>query len=238
MDLSEKENKKKNPHANHRARVRETFRKAGVDSMPDHNLLEVLLFYSIPRKDTNELAHRLIETFGSLNRVFDASYEQLLQVEGMGESSALLISMITSICRRYAEGKEKKRINLSEPEAVAEYMMKKYYGVKNEVVYMICLDGMGYLINCSKLAEGIPNSVAFDKRYIVETVIRNNADKVVLVHNHPGGVAAPSKNDLETTSELKSLLKGIGVRLADHVIIADNDYLSLASVPKFSALFI
>ena len=86
-----------NVHKNHRARLRETFRKAGVDGMPDHNLLEFLLFYSIPRKDTNEIAHRLIATFGSLNRVFDAPYEELLKVEGMGESSALLISSIPAL---------------------------------------------------------------------------------------------------------------------------------------------
>lgn len=236
--MSEKENKKKNPHANHRARVRETFRKAGADAMPDHNLLELLLFYSIPRKDTNELAHRLIETFGSLNNVFDASYEQLLHIDGMGESSALLISMITSICRRYTQGNEKGKINLSEPAAAAEYMIKRYYGVKNEIIYMLCLDVNGNVITCSKIAEGIPNTVVFDRRNVVETAIRTNADKIILVHNHPGGVAVPSKNDLETTSEIKSLLRGIGVALADHIIIADNDYISLASVAKFSALFI
>lgn len=236
--MSEKANKVNNPHKNHRARVRETFRKVGADAMPDHNLLEFLLFYSVPRKDTNELAHKLIDTFGSLNRVFDASYEQLLQVEGMGESSALLISMVPSICRRYAEGKEKRKINLSEPADAAAYIMKKYYGVKNEIMYMICLDGAGNLVNCSKLAEGIPNSVIFDKRLVVEAAIRNNADRIILVHNHPGGMAAPSKNDLETTSEIKSLLRGIGVRLADHIIIAENDYLSMVSVPKFSTLFI
>ncbi len=238
MDLSEKENKVKNPHVNHRARLRETFRKVGVDAMPDHNLLEVLLFYSVPRKDTNELAHRLIETFGSLNRVFDASYEQLLEVDGMGESSALLISMIPSVCRRYAEGTRKGKIKLTEPSAVAEYITDKYYGVKNEIVYMLFLDATGTLINCCKIAEGIPNQVVIDRRSVVEAAIRANADKVIMVHNHPSGVAAPSRHDLETTSEIKSMFRDLGIVLADHIIFADGDYVSLASLPKFSTFFI
>ncbi len=206
--------------------------------MPDHNLLELLLFYSIPRKDTNEIAHRLINTFGSLNRVFDASYEQLLEVEGMGESSALLISSIPGICRRYAEGKNSGKITLSEPEEAAKYVAGKYYGIKSEVFYMLCLDAVGNLINCCKLGEGTPGSVLIDKRAVLETAFRNNADKVIFAHNHPNGIAAPSKDDLAMTSELSSILAGVGIRLADHIIVAGDDLLSLASVEKFSTLFI
>ena len=206
--------------------------------MPDHNILELLLFYSIPRKDTNELAHKLIDTFGSLNRVFDASYEQLMQVEGMGESSALLISMIPGICRRYAEGAAAKKINLSEPEDVKAFVLSKFYGAKHEIFYMLCLDGVGNLINCCKLSEGIQDKVLIDKRAVLETAFRTDADRVIFVHNHPNGMAAPSKNDLEMTSEFKSLLAGVGIRLADHIIVAGDDALSLVSVPKFSTLFI
>ncbi len=236
--MNEKNDKVNNPHQNHRARVRETFRRAGVDGMPDHNVLELLLFYSIPRKDTNELAHRLIDTFGSLNRVFNASYEQLMQVDGMGESSALLISMVPAICRRYAEGGEAKKINLSEPDDVSAYILKKYYGVKHEIFFMLCLDGTGNLINCCKLGEGTAGNVLIDKRSVLETALRNNADKVIFVHNHPNGIAAPSKNDIEMTGELKALLSGVDIRLADHIIVAGNEALSLASIPKFAPLFI
>ncbi|MDO4495569.1 MAG: DNA repair protein RadC [Clostridiaceae bacterium] len=227
-----------NIHQNHRARIRETFRKAGVEGMPDHSLLELLLFYSIPRKDTNELAHRLIETFGSLRGVFDAPYERLLEVEGMGESSALLISMIPGICRRYAESSQARRINLSEPEAAAEYAVKKYLGCRKEVFYMLCLDALGNLLNCCKLSEGTPGSVLVDKRAMLETAFRNNADKVIFMHNHPNGIAAPSKEDLTVTSELAGLLAGVGIRLADHIIVAGNETVSLAQIPKFKTLFI
>lgn len=226
-----------NPHKNHRARLRETFIKAGVDDMPDHNLLELLLFYSIPRKNTNELAHRLISTFGSLSRVFDAPFEELLKVDGIGESSALLISSIPAICRRYEE-KASGKINLSEPEDAVEYAVRKFYGSKVEEFYMLCLDGSGNLTNCCKIGDGTVSSVAVDKRRVLEAAFRNNADRVIFAHNHPYGVAAPSKEDINLTGEMCALLKNVGVRLADHIIVAGGDSISLASVEKFRGLFI
>lgn len=237
--MADKKQKDHNPHQKHRARIRETFRKAGVDGMPDHNLLELLLFYSIPRKDTNELAHKLIETFGSLNGVFDAPYERLIEVEGIGESSALLLSLVPGICRRYVEGMtDKKKVNLSTPESVSDYIVKKYYGCKTEVFYMLCLDAVGNLINCCKLSEGNSGTVVVDKRIMLETALRNGADKVIFAHNHPNGLAVPSRDDLELTYDFSSVLSTVGIRLADHFIVAGNDCLSLASVEKFRNLFI
>lgn len=207
--------------------------------MPDHNLLELLLFYSIPRKDTNEIAHRLIDTFGSLNGVFDAPYERLMEVEGVGESSALLLSIVPGICRRYVEGMtDKKKLNLSTPESAGEYVVKKYYGCKTEIFYMLCLDAVGNLINCCKLSEGTKGTVIVDKRIMLEVALRNNADKVVFVHNHPNGIAAPSRDDLEMTCDLSAVLSTVGIRLADHFIVAGDEYVSLASVEKFQKFFL
>ena len=236
--MNQETKKKKNVHENHRARMRETIKKTGVGNIPDINLLEYLLFYSIPRKDTNEIAHRLLDTFGSLNGVLNASYEQLLEVEGMGESSALLISLIPGISRRYIESAEKKKINLSEPSDAMEYIKSKFFGEKREVFYMVCLDALGNLINCCKLGEGNPETVVLDKRSILESAFRNNADTVIFAHNHPDGIAAPSKEDLILTNSLSSVLSGVGIRLADHIIVAGNDAISLASIDKFKPLFI
>lgn len=236
--MSDNKTQNKNPHKNHRARLRETFKKAGLDGMQDHNVLEFILFYSIPRKDTNEIAHRLIDTFGSLSRVFDATYEQLLGVEGVGESSALLISQIPALCRRYAEGKNAKKINLSDADAAKEYIIKKYFGCRVEIFYVLCLDALGNLINCCKLGEGSSDTVVIDKRAVLEVAFRNNADKVIIAHNHPDGIAAPSREDLGLTSSLSSVLSGVGIRLADHIIVAGNDAISLASIDKFKPLFI
>ncbi len=238
VNVSKNNNKPENLHENHRARVRETFKRTGADGMPDHNLLELLLFYSIPRKDTNEIAHRLIAAFGSLSRVFDASYEELMEIDGIGESSALLISMIPSICRRYIESSNSQKVNLSEPDEAMNYIIRKYYGSnKVESFYMLCLDAVGNLLNCCKLGEGTPGSVIVDKRKVLETALRNKADKVIFAHNHPNGIAAPSKDDISMTSELSSVLFSVGIRLADHIIVSGNEAVSLASVEKFRPLF-
>lgn len=235
--MSQETVKKESVHKNHRARVRETIRKTGVESIPDINLLEYLLFYSIPRKDTNEIAHSLLDTFGSLSGVLNASYEELLEVEGMGENSALLISLIPGISRRYVESGEKKKINLSEPDEAGEYLRTKYFGVKKEVFYMLCLDASGNLLNCCKLGEGIPDNVLVDKRQALEAAFRNKADTVIFAHNHPNGIAAPSKDDIDMTGEFVGIFRKVGIRVADHIIIAGNDYLSLASLQKYSIMF-
>lgn len=236
--MNDTEKKTDNPHKNHRARIRETIRLVGADEIPDHNLLELLLFYSIPRRDTNELAHRLIERFGSLERVFDATYERLLEVDGVGESSALLLSTIPAVCRRYIRRSREKKINLSAPEDAVDYALKKYYGCKKEIFYMLCLDEAGNLLNCCNLGEGTPGSVLIDKRLVLENAFRNNADKTIFIHNHPNGVAAPSREDLLATSDFASLFSSVGIRLADHIIVAGDDAASLASIPKFAPLFI
>lgn len=226
------------PHKNHRARLRRTFRKIGIENMPDHNVLEMLLFYSIPRVDTNELAHRLIERFGSLRRVFDAGYDQLLEVDGMGESSALLISSISGLTRRYIESGIASKIVLTDRDEVEEYIVKKFYGCSEENFYMLCLDHSGRLLNCVKLGEGSANSIGVDKRKVVEIALINKADVVIFVHNHPNGIAAPSKEDLIFTDEMSGTLSGIGIRLADHFIVAADEAISLASIEKFKPLFI
>ncbi len=206
--------------------------------MPDHNLLELLLFYSIPRKDTNELAHKLIATFGSLNRVFDATYEQLLEIDGMGESSALLVSMIPAVCRRYIEGSQTGKVCLSEPEAAIEYVKKKFYGNnKIESFYVLCLDSTGNLLNCCKVGEGSAGTVSVDKRTVLEIVLRNSADKVIFAHNHPNGIAAPSRDDIKLTNDFSLLFSNMGVRLADHIIVAGDDAMSMFSIEKFVPFF-
>ena len=232
------ENKNLNPHVNHRARLRETFRKVGIDKMPDHNVLELLLFYSIPRKDTNEIAHRLLATFGSLDRVFNAPYERLLEVEGMGENSALLISLVPGLCRRYLESSAEKKINLSDAEKMKEFVAAKFYGCDVERFYLVCLDAMGTLINCCELGTGTTGTVVIDKRATLETAFRNNADTVIFAHNHPNGIAAPSKEDINMTSDFVSLFKKVGIRLADHIIVGGTDVISLAETQKFRPIFL
>lgn len=224
-------------HEQHRQRVRARFQKEGLDGFAEHEVLELLLFYAIPRADTNETAHLLLETFGSLERVLDASPEDLMRVKGVGTNAAGLLAMIPPLARRYCQSSDTK-IKLTGRDALHEYARSKYIGVKNEIVYLLCLDQKNNLNNCCRLADGSLSSARVDSRYILELVLRNKTACVVLMHNHPNGIAAPSREDVASTKQLLSLLDAVHVRLADHLIVADGEIFSMAVTKKFESLFL
>jgi len=225
-------------HENHRERLRERLRQEGLDNFEEHVVLELLLFYSIPRADTNGIAHTLIKTFGSLEAVFEAPYDELLKVKGIGESSAALLTFIPQVTRRYVSAKAKTGVRLDRPEKLREYALAKYVGEKQELVYMLCLDGRGRLNNCCGLAEGSLTSASIDARHLLETALRNTASHIILMHNHPGGIAAPSSNDVEATKRVAALMASVDIRLVDHLIVAGQEVFSMAAARKFAGLFI
>ncbi len=227
---------KKYPHADHRQRVRKAFREAGADGMPDRGLLELLLFYSIPRKDTNPIAAELLNKYGSIQAVFDATYEELMQVEGMGESSALLLTMLPEIARRYS-GNGKDVPLLFERDEAEKYILSLFSESKNEEFYIVCLNAVGGAVACRRLAEGSENSVKVDKRAILEAAFEADADSVILAHNHPSGEAAPSAEDIALTKETARLLAETGIGLTDHIIAGNGEIISLASTEKFRDIF-
>ena len=226
--------REKYPHINHRQRVREAFRKSGCENMGDRNLLELLLFYAIPRKDTNQIACELLKKYGSLEAVLNAPYDELTGAPGMGESSALLLTVLPEICKRYSE----KKYQPAEIDDIEKLIAGKLTDKSNENLLMVCLDAVDRVIDVTLLAEGNGESVTVDKRKILETAFERNADSVILAHNHPFGEAAPSKEDIELTRETALLLAQTGIRLKDHFIVAGNDILSLAQTEKFKPLFI
>ncbi len=226
----------KYPHQNHRQRVRDSFRNMPLAEMPDRSILELLLFYAIPRKNTNLIAGRLLEEYGSLAGVLNAPYEELAKTEGMGESSALLLSILPEISRRFESNATPVNTILEKDELNA-YIRKNMCGLKNEVFMVICLDPIGRVTLCKKIAEGNDTSVTVDKRTILETVFSADADSVILAHNHPYGEAAPSHEDIELTKEIITLLNETGIKLTDHIIVGKGNILSLASTEKFKNLF-
>ncbi|MBR4728267.1 MAG: DNA repair protein RadC [Clostridia bacterium] len=233
------EAKKTNPHADHRQRMRSLVRARGFDGMAEHNVLEFLLFYAIPRKDTNELAHRLIEQFGSLSKVLEASPERLMRVEGVGESTALLLSAVFALhCRLSRGDDDREKVYLETAEDMIRFLRARFQGVRKETAFLLCLDAGGKLISCRKLGEGSAESVIVDKRAVMETALHCNASLVVLAHNHPNGMAAPSREDLILTEACASMLRTVGIRMADHIIEGGGEYLSLASVSKFHRFFL
>lgn len=227
---------KKNVHKDHRQRVRARYFKEGIGSMADHNIIEFLLFYGIPFKDTNNVAHGLIEKFGDLNGVLEAPKEELMKVNGVGENVAALIRLTHDISLLYNERKQQRILDDTE-KAFIPYIEAKYSGERREIVYLLCLDANGKLQRCIKVCDGSPDTAVVDTRAIVETVVRFDSKNVVLAHNHPNGFAVPSLADVKTTEELIPVLDAIGVNLVDHIIVSADDTFSMAQSNKYGYLF-
>ena len=216
-------------HDGHRKRLKARFVKSGLDDFEPHNVLELLLFYGVPRKDTNPLAHRLIDRFGSLSGVFDAKPEELVKVDGVTENTAVLISMIPQIARKYLEDKADAVGVISGFTDIGSYLMPKFVGRTVETVMLAALDNKNKIISCSIIAEGENDRANLSKRRVMEEAIRVGATRVVLAHNHPRGFAMPSKEDIFLTEEIYSLLRSVEIELVDHFIFAEDDFVSLAA---------
>lgn len=217
-------------HEDHRRRVKQKFRAGGLDAMHDHEVLELLLFYAIPRIDVNPVAHRLMERFGSLHRVMEAPVEELLRVEGIGENSALLLHLCSALFRRCEVDRAQrimKQKPLSSTDEIGAYMVPHFLGLRDEAVLLACVDNRGLVLDCQEIARGTVNETSVTVRRIVELAMLFNASSVILAHNHPGGLALPSREDVATTRRIQAGLEAVGVRLLDHIIVADGDFVSL-----------
>lgn len=212
----------------------ERFKKEGLEGFSCYNVLEMLLFFSIPRSDTNVVAHNLIDAFGSLTAVFEATYEDLLKVDGIGPTSATLLNLVPQITKRYLSEKTGEKLVFSDMEEIKKYIKTKYINEKGEVAYLMCFDSGGRFNNCCKVSAGSLNCAVIDNRTLLEMAFRSHASNVILVHNHPSGVAAPSKEDLSKTLELSALFRSVSINLIDHIIVANDDFFSMATNPKFS----
>ena len=215
-------------HEGHRERLKSRFLEQGLEGFNELNTLELLLFYAIPRKDTNVLAHRLIEHFGSLEAVFDASVQQLTEVEGIGENAALLISLVPELNKRCAIDSTREMKWIRSTSDAGKYLVPRLMHEKDEKALLVCLDSTGRIISTTELNRGVVNEVELNVRKIVETALRQRASKVILAHNHPDGVALPSREDELTTRMVLSALKLVDIVLMDHIVVSKNDYVSFA----------
>ena len=219
-------------HDNHRERMRSRFSRLG-GKLDDYQLIEILLFYAIPRVDTNPIAHELMNRFGSLRGVLDASAEQLRTVRGIGDSAAVLIKLTQCISSIYLEqSRPAGEADVIDSDSVGPMMAAKFKGHSEELAFMLCLNKTGGLIACCQLSRGDISGTEISLRTVVELAISHAASGVVIAHNHPSGVALPSEADVASTVTLRNLLKAIDVALVDHIIVSGDDWVSMADSGK------
>lgn len=224
---TESEEKSRNIHKEHRKRRKQQFREHGIEPFSEHGALELLLYYAIPQKDTNPLAHELIDRFGSLHGVLTAPVEELVKVPGVQEHTAILLTLVPQVYRKSRLSLAKNHVILDTTQRQGEYFKDLLSTQTNESMYQLCLDAKGRMLRVYKVGEGDVSSVGLNVRRIVENALRCNATMVVIAHNHPSGFAYPSPEDRAATVQIQEALETVNVYLMDHIIVADDDFVSL-----------
>ncbi len=222
--------KPSHPHTGHRQRVKQRFLREGLDSFSDLEALELLLFFAIPMKDTNETARALLAHFGSFSSVLEADVQELCQIPNIGENAAFLLRMLPEFFRRYAIDRQGARPLLDTLEQVAQYSLSLFVGSLTEDFYLICLNARRELLRCVCVSRGTVNQVAVQPRIAVETALRYHADAVILAHNHPSGDASPSSDDVVLTKTMMQAMHTVNILVIDHIIVCGNAFASMANL--------
>ncbi len=214
-------------HDGHRDRLKSRFAEHGLESFNDINALELLLFYAIPRKDTNVMAHDLVDRFGSLSGVFDASLRELTEVPGIGENTALLIKLVPQMMKKCQLSKVNDIRVFRSSNDLGRFLVPRFMDERDELALLLCLDSRKSLICCRVLNRGVVNAVDITVRRLVELALKNKAASLVLAHNHPDGIALPSREDEAFTRKAGEALRLMGMELVDHIIVAGDRYFSM-----------
>lgn len=206
----------------HRARLRARYRAVGEAGLADHELLELLLTHAIPRRDTKELAKRLLTRFGSLSGVLEADAESLEQVDGIGPAAATLVSLIRPLSIHLVTGKKPAQAILKSPEAATAFFQAKLKGLVEEEVHVAFVNAKNAVTATERLQRGTVDQSAVYVRKIIERALANKASGFILAHNHPSGDPTPSSHDRELTQAVKAAAAVVGIRFLDHLIIGDT----------------
>ena len=216
----------------HRERIREKFAAAGLDSFLDHEILELLLTYAVPRRDTKPLAWALLKKFGTLAAVFDADENQLTQVDGIGTGAARFLRLIRAVFKKYSLDEVKETVSIRTPQQVLEYCKASLAGKKEECLEIIYLSVRNTVMSTQVVASGLIDRVAVSPRKIVECALAAKASAIILVHNHPSGDATPSQEDISLTQDVIQAAALFGILVHDHIIVGKDSHYSLKANGK------
>lgn len=220
-------------HTGHRKRVKTEFLTRGLDGWPEHRVLELLLFYALPQGDVNALAHELIDRFGSLAGVLDASVDELCKVKGVSEHTATLLKLIPAVGGQYLASRSAAGHTVRSTADAYQELAPYFFGARNEMSYALCLDGKYQVRGVRKLSEGCIDSTSVNIRRIAETALALRASRVYLAHNHISNIALPSMADVSATETIRAALAGVGVELVDHLIFVDGDMVSIRESQRY-----
>ncbi len=217
-------------HEGHRERLRTRYATNGIGAFTEHELLELLLTYTIPRRNTNEIAHRLIDRFGSLSAVFSAEVAELANIEGIGERAAVFLRLVGDSAAYHAEaaGKQKQRMRIVSPADAANYALDLMRNERYESVYVVSLDKNMRLLHAERLMTGSLSEAPLYPRRVVESALMHRAGAVLLLHNHPSGDPTPSNADAEATTAVQKALNSIDIRLYDHLVVGEGGVYSFS----------
>jgi DNA repair protein RadC len=218
----------KDSRRGHRERLRKQYLEVGAEKMRDAELLELLLCYAVPRQDTNGMAHKLMDTFGSLAGVLDSTRANLMDLGGLSESTSILFQLLKDLNQKKAIAQASEKKQLQSTEDIGAYLVPRFMDQKEEVVYLLGLDALNRVMGCNQLFSGTVNAVSFSSRKVVEAALNMKATSVVLAHNHPSGIAIPSPEDVRTTRTLGEVLRVMDITLLDHIVVAGGDFVSVA----------
>ena len=236
-EMSNKPAKKENPHKGHRIKVRNRYYETGFNGMADHNVLEMLLFFGIPYRDTNEMAHELISRFGCFSAVLEADVKDLITVKGMTENAACLISMIRPLYKRYMEDICSRKPVFDSKEKISEFIRSLFLDTNDERLYALAYDSSRRFIGYKNIGDGDIRSSRADIRKLSAFVLECKATDIILAHNHPHGIALPSTEDIDCTKYIYKILEALKVRLLDHIIVNESDYISMAETMRYAYIF-
>lgn len=225
--MATNDTKERYPHEGHRARMKKRFLCDSGESMESHELLETLLFYAIPRRNTNEIAHALLARFKTLAGVLEASVDELMQIEGVGESAAIFLKTISAIIRRNDLDKQTKLPKYTSISALMEYVKPLFSQLTHERVYILCFDSSMRMISCDKVCDGSVTAVSVNSQIMLRIALTKNAHAVILAHNHPQGIACPSAADLTATGQYRDIFEKAGILMVEHFIVAEDEAVSL-----------